>query len=51
MLAALRAEPLLVNTVDGYAPRPAQRPVTRFEQRGLTAGRPIADLIFRRRPT
>jgi tRNA (guanine-N7-)-methyltransferase len=49
MLAALRAEPLLENTVDGYASRPDDRPVTRFERRGLTAGRPIADLIFRRR--
>src|SRR5207247_536619 len=26
MLAALTAEPLLVNTVDGYAPRPVSRP-------------------------
>lgn len=49
MLAALRAEPLLENTAPGYAPRPASRPVTRFEQRGIAAGRPIADLVFRRR--
>jgi tRNA (guanine-N7-)-methyltransferase len=50
MLAALSAEPLLANTVDGYPPRPADRPVTRFERRGITAGRPIADLVFRRLP-
>jgi len=49
MLDALGAEELLENTVDGYAPRPAYRPVTRFEQRALHAGRPIADLVFRRR--
>ncbi len=49
MLAALTAEPLLVNTADGLAPRPVGRPLTRFEQRGLAAGRPIADLVFQRR--
>jgi tRNA (guanine-N7-)-methyltransferase len=49
MLDALNAEPLLVNTADGYAPRPAWRPQTRFERRGIAAGRPIADLIFQRR--
>jgi hypothetical protein len=28
-------------------PRPAHRPVTRFEQQGLDAGRPITDLYAR----
>ena len=33
---------------EGYAPRPAQRPVTRYEERALAAGRPSVDLIFER---
>ncbi|NUU24351.1 MAG: tRNA (guanosine(46)-N7)-methyltransferase TrmB [Streptomycetaceae bacterium] len=48
MLEVLAAQPGLVNTTSGYAERPTHRPVTKFEQRGLDAGRPIADLIFRR---
>jgi tRNA (guanine-N7-)-methyltransferase len=46
MLETLRAEPSLRNRFDGYAPRPATRPVTKFEQRALTAGRTPADLMF-----
>ena len=37
-------------TDEGWAPRWDARPVTRFEARGLTAGRTIRDLTFRRRP-
>ncbi len=48
MLEVLTADPGLVNTHVGFAPRPAHRPVTRFEVRGVAAGRPIADLVFRR---
>jgi tRNA (guanine-N7-)-methyltransferase len=48
MLETLSADPGLVNRFDGYAPRPAHRPLTKFEQRGLAAGRPVADLIFTR---
>jgi tRNA (guanine-N7-)-methyltransferase len=48
MLATLTADPELTNTADGYAPRPAHRPLTKFEQRGVEAGRDIYDLIFRR---
>lgn len=33
---------------DGLAPRPAERPITKFERRGLDAGRPVADLAYRR---
>jgi tRNA (guanine-N7-)-methyltransferase len=33
----------------GYVDRPATRPLTRFEQRGRAAGRPVWDLLFRRR--
>jgi tRNA (guanine-N7-)-methyltransferase len=50
MLETLAADPELVNEHDGYAPRPAERPVTKFEQRALDAGREIRDLAFRRRP-
>jgi len=49
MLAVLSAEPLLANTCDGYAPRPALRPLTKFEQRGLTLGHSVWDLVFARR--
>jgi tRNA (guanine-N7-)-methyltransferase len=49
MLAVLSAEPLLTNTCDGYAPRPAYRPLTKFEQRGLNLGHGVWDLVFTRR--
>ena len=39
----------LVNAHGGYAPRPAYRPVTKFEQRGVRAGREIFDLVYQRR--
>lgn len=48
MLAVFRAEPLLKNTVDAYAPRPSYRPLTKFEQRGLRLGHGVWDLLFRR---
>jgi tRNA (guanine-N7-)-methyltransferase len=50
MLAVFAAEPLLVNEASGYAPRPAQRPLTKFERRGLGLGHAVRDLVFRRRP-
>ncbi|WP_024286067.1 tRNA (guanosine(46)-N7)-methyltransferase TrmB [Cellulomonas sp. KRMCY2] len=46
MLETLAADPELVNTHAGYAPRPAHRPVTKFERRGLALGHEIADLVF-----
>lgn len=49
MLAVLGAEPLLANTADGFAPRPAYRPETRFEARGLRLGHGVWDLVFSRR--
>jgi tRNA (guanine-N7-)-methyltransferase len=49
MLAVLATEPLLVNTADGYAPRPAYRPRTKFELRGLNLGHGVWDLVFSRR--
>jgi tRNA (guanine-N7-)-methyltransferase len=49
MLQVLSAEPLLVNTCDGFAPRPAYRPLTKFERRGTRLGQPAQDLVFRKR--
>lgn len=49
MLAVLGAEPALLNTADAYAPRPAYRPLTKFENRGLKLGHGVWDLVFRRR--
>nr|WP_223210527.1 tRNA (guanosine(46)-N7)-methyltransferase TrmB [Leptothrix cholodnii] len=48
MLEVLSAEPGLVNTADGYAPKPDYRPLTKFEQRGLRLGHGVWDLVFRR---
>ena len=48
MLEVLSAEPLLRNSVDGYAPRPDYRPQTKFETRGLRLGHGVWDLIFKR---
>ena len=49
MLEVLAAEPLLVNTAAGFAPRPELRPLTKFEARGLGLGHGVWDLVFERR--
>jgi tRNA (guanine-N7-)-methyltransferase len=49
MLQVLSAEPLLANTAEDYAPRPAYRPLTKFENRGLRLGHGVWDLVFTRR--
>jgi tRNA (guanine-N7-)-methyltransferase len=49
MLDVLSAEPLLENTADQFAERPAYRPLTKFEQRGLRLGHGVWDVIFRRK--
>ena len=49
ILAALAAEPLLANTVEGFAPRPDYRPQTKFETRGVELGHGVRDVNFRRR--
>jgi len=49
MLEVLEAEPSLVNCAEAYASRPAWRPSTKFEQRGLKLGHGVWDLLFRRR--
>lgn len=51
MRQVLDATPGLINEYagsGGWAPRPDDRPVTKFEERGLAAGRPVADLAYRR---
>jgi tRNA (guanine-N7-)-methyltransferase len=50
MLDVLGAEPLLRNAYEGYAPRPAHRPVTKFEARAVQDGREVFDLCFLRHP-
>ncbi|MDB5916372.1 MAG: tRNA ((46)-N7)-methyltransferase TrmB [Massilia sp.] len=46
MLDVLGAEPLLHNTAEGYAPQPAYRPLTKFENRGIKLGHGVWDLVF-----
>jgi tRNA (guanine-N7-)-methyltransferase len=49
MLDVLTTEPLLQNTVAGYATRLDSRPYTKFETRGLRLGHGVWDLLFKRR--
>jgi tRNA (guanine-N7-)-methyltransferase len=49
ILATLGAEPLLENTADAFAPRPPERPLTKFEARGMKLGHGVRDLVFARR--
>jgi tRNA (guanine-N7-)-methyltransferase len=49
ILQGLAAEPLLVNSADGFTPRPAYRPRTKFESRGLKLGHGVWDIVFRAR--
>ncbi len=49
MLEVYSAEALLENTADGFAPKPAYRPQTKFETRGLRLGHGVWDVVFRRR--
>jgi tRNA (guanine-N7-)-methyltransferase len=48
MLAVLSATPGLANPASGFAPRPATRPLTRFEQRGERMGHQVWDVVFHR---
>ncbi len=48
ILAVFAAEPTLVNTAPGFAPRPDYRPLTKFEHRGLKLGHGVWDIIFRK---
>lgn len=49
MLDVLSGEPQLQNTAEGYAPQPAYRPLTKFENRGLKLGHGVWDLVFTRK--
>ena len=49
ILAVLSAEPTLRNTAEAYAPRPAGRPQTKFESRGLRLGHGVWDIVFSKR--
>lgn len=49
ILATLAGDPLLENTAGGFAARPAWRPRTKFERRGIGLGHTVRDLVFRRR--
>jgi tRNA (guanine-N7-)-methyltransferase len=51
MLDVLSAEAFLQNTATGFAPRPAWRPQTKFETRGLRLGHGVWDVLFSRKET
>lgn len=48
-LEVLTASAEFLNIANGYAPRPAERPETKFERRGLKLGHKVYDLVFQRR--
>lgn len=48
VLEVLQAEPQLENTAIDYADKPAYRPLTKFENRGLKLGHGVWDLVFKR---
>ncbi len=52
ILEVLSAEPLLENSADasngGYAAKPAYRPLTKFENRGIKLGHGVWDVVFKR---
>lgn len=48
VLAVLSCEQSLENVAADYAPRPAYRPLTKFEQRGLRLGHGVWDMVFRK---
>ena len=52
ILEVLAAEPLLTNSADnamaGYALKPAYRPLTKFENRGIKLGHGVWDMVFQR---
>lgn len=50
VLAVLTATPGLRNTAEAFAPRPATRPETKFERRGLRLGHGVWDIVFTKAP-
>lgn len=54
MMETLSGAPQTWENLSGpgqFAPRPAERPLTKFERRGKRLGHPVRDLVFRRRPS
>ena len=49
ILAAGQREPLLAAVGAGFVPRPAHRPPTKFERRGIELGHGVRDIVFNRR--
>ncbi len=49
ILAVCAAEPLLSNSTADFAARPAWRPLTKFEARGVKLGHAVFDVLFARR--
>lgn len=49
MLAVLGDNVSLVNTADGFAPKPHYRPLTKFENRGIKLGHGVWDLVFKKK--
>ena len=49
ILQVFSEEALLVNSAEGFAPRPAHRPLTKFESRGLKLGHGVWDIVFHAR--
>lgn len=49
MLEVLSGEASLLNSGDGFAPRPDYRPLTKFENRGIRLGHGVWDVIFKKR--
>lgn len=47
MLAVFSDNAALVNTADGFAPKPHYRPLTKFENRGIKLGHGVWDLVFK----
>ena len=48
VLEVLQAETQLQNTAKDYAEKPAYRPLTKFENRGIKLGHGVWDLVFKR---
>ena len=46
VLEVLNAEPQLKNSTQDYAEKPAYRPLTKFENRGIKLGHGVWDLLF-----
>jgi len=49
MLAVFSDNAALVNTADGFAPKPHYRPLTKFENRGIKLGHGVWDLVFKKK--